>query len=319
MKPTIRRHFWPLALAALLAGPGCSGFNILPEGVRLPTSLSFPGEESEEPVAHVPAPPAPAPPAQNPAPRAASTPGRTAATTAATTASTTYSWAELSARGRDALGTGELAAAQSAFLSALAQTETFPAHDVRVHTSLLNLTYLARAQEKAGNYADAGALIEVLIAQERGDRRVGFDVAGPLMLAQVERLRDQGDEIAAARMAQAALRLPGSSDPMNAQLRAQAEQALWPAPPSPEPEPEAKSETEAQTEAQAEAQAETEPKTESMDALVEKETEAMNAAPEAEAEALESEVAGEAEAEALETEAGEAEDDDEPQAEAPVR
>ena len=58
-----------------------------------------------------------------------------------------------------------------------------------------------------------------------------------------------------------------------------------------------------------------------MDALVEKETEAMNAAPEAEAEALESEVAGEAEAEALETEASEAEtgDDDELQAEAPVR
>jgi hypothetical protein len=305
MKHTIRRHFWPLALTAILAGPGCSGFNILPEGVRFPTSLSFPGEKGDEPVANEPAPPArdPAPPrTPDPAPRAASAPGRAAtastatattttatATTTTTTPSTSYSWAELSARGRDALGTGELAAAQSAFLSALAQTETFPAHDVRVHTSLLNLTYLARAQEKAGNYAAAEALIEVLIAQERGDRRVGFDVAGPLMLAQAERLRDQGNEIAAARMAQAALRLPGSSDPMNAQLRAQAEQALWPAPASPE----------------AEAEPKAEPKTESMDALIEKETEAMNAAPEAEAEALESE-------------AGEAEDD-ELQAEAPVR
>ena len=55
MRNTIRRYFWPLALAAILAGPGCSGFNILPEGVRFPTSLSFPGEQGEEPAATAPA------------------------------------------------------------------------------------------------------------------------------------------------------------------------------------------------------------------------------------------------------------------------
>ncbi len=37
MRHTIRRHFLPVALAASLAGPGCSGFNILPEGVSADT------------------------------------------------------------------------------------------------------------------------------------------------------------------------------------------------------------------------------------------------------------------------------------------
>jgi hypothetical protein len=124
---------------------------------------------------------------------------------------------------------GDYAAAERAFLSSLVKTNDFPAHDIRLETSLVNLTYLARAMEDVELYDQSSAIIEILIDQERADRGVTFDVAGPLMLVQAERLRASGNELEAARIAQAALRLSGASDPMNAQLRQQVEEAVWPA------------------------------------------------------------------------------------------
>ena len=128
---------------------------------------------------------------------------------------------------------GNYAAAESAFLSALAQTDAFGAHDVRVKTSLLNLVLLAQALDADEQYDQAAALIAVLIDQERAERRVDFDVAGPLMLATAQRMLDQGDTVDAAHMARAALELNGASDPMNAQLRWQIEEIIWPKGPSP--------------------------------------------------------------------------------------
>ena len=199
---------WPLApilaLALGLQGAGITGCGrLLPEDLSMPSSLSFPWEE---------------PPAQVSPPPGVN-PGDTA---------TAYTWAELSARGRGALTAGEYAAAERAFLSALAQSDAFPAHDIRVETSLLNLTYLAQAEERAGLHADSLALVEELISRERVDRRVDFDVAAPVMLIQAERLGSAGDTAGAARIAQAALRLKGASDPMNAQLRRQVEEIMWP-------------------------------------------------------------------------------------------
>ncbi|HIG00950.1 MAG TPA: hypothetical protein EYQ66_06540 [Myxococcales bacterium] len=144
---------------------------------------------------------------------------------------TAYAWADLSARGRYALSVGNYAAAESAFLSALAQTDGFESHDVRVKTSLLNLVHLAQALDSAEQYDQTEALIQVLIDQERAERRLNFDVAGPLMLTMAQRLLDQGDSVDAARMAHAALELNGASDPMNAQLRWQIEEIMWPAVP----------------------------------------------------------------------------------------
>ena len=210
-----RPPFAGLALA-LWAG-ACSGWSVLPDDVRLPTSLRFP---DQKPVAATPAP-APLAWPEDPAPsRRARLPR---------SSDTTYSWAALSARGRTAMAQGNYAAAERAFLSSLVKTNDFPAHDIRLKTSLVNLTYLARAMEDAELYDQSSAIIEILIDQERADRGVTFDVAGPLMLVQAERLRASGTELGAARIAQAALRLSGASDPMNAQLRQQAEEALWPA------------------------------------------------------------------------------------------
>ena len=207
-------------LSVALLAAGCSGWSVLPDDVTLPSSLSFPEAESgakaqtEAPVAW---------------PEDSATPGRARLPSRS---DTTYTWAELSARGRAAMGQGDYAAAEGAFLSALVKTDDFPDHDVRLKTSLMNLTYLAEAMESAELYEQSSALIEILIDQELADRRVTFDVAGPLMLVQAQRLRAAGNEVEAARIAQAALRLSGASDPMNAQLRAQAEEALWPTPAS---------------------------------------------------------------------------------------
>ena len=99
---------------------------------------------------------------------------------------------------------------------------------MRVKTSLLNLVHLTQALDSAEQYDQAEALIQVLIDQERAERRLDFDVAGPLMLTMAQRLLDQGDSVDAARMAHAALELNGASDPMNAQLRWQVEEIMWP-------------------------------------------------------------------------------------------
>ena len=222
------RRIWPLTIALSAWGLGCSG--------SFPDSLSFPKDNTGAPAA------APTPP---PAEKMPFWPVSTTPTVPPAlppeVAETSYTWAELSARGRDAMAFGQYAAAERALLSALAQTESLEAHDVRVGTSLRNLTYLAQALDAAGLYAQSDAIIEVLIAEERENRRVYFDVAGPLMLARAQRLADEGNTVDAARVAQAALNLSGSGDPMNSQLRNQIEAILWPA-------PEAASEPEASTE-----------------------------------------------------------------------
>ena len=250
-----------LALALCATSIGCQGGSLLPDGLHFPSSLSFPTDEAsadegsadaQSTSDSAPTPSQPRAGTPTPWPGARSTPASsaepsatqpiaskpiaskpiTAQPIASNTFSgrgpTAYTWADLSARGRSALGVENYAAAESAFLSALAQTDAFESHDVRVNTSLLNLVHLTQALDSAGQYDQAEALIQVLIDQERAERRVDFDVAGPLMLTMAQRLLDQGDSVDAARMAHAALELNGASDPMNAQLRWQVEEIMWP-------------------------------------------------------------------------------------------
>ncbi len=226
------RPAWLLALAMSVAGAGCNGGSLLPDNLQFPSSLSFP--QDDEPAA--------AGRADKPAGSASSTAARheTSQVGSAThrrsmpprpfpgNAPTAYTWAELSSRGRDALSTGEYAAAESAFLSALAQTHAWEAHDVRVDTSLLNIIQLAQVLDAAGLYRQSAALVEVLIVQQQADRRADFDLAGPLMLAMAQRAQDAGDGVGAAKTARAALNLNGASDPMNAQLRGQIDAIAWP-------------------------------------------------------------------------------------------
>jgi len=208
-------------LIALLA-VGCSSWSILPDDVSLPSSLSFPAEDdSAESQAEDPAA------APSVWPEDPPTPGRA---TLPRPGDTRYSWAELSARGRATMAQGNYEAAEGAFLAALAKTNDFPDHDVRLKTSLQNLTLLAQTMEVAQLYEQSSALVEVLISQPLADRRVTFYVAGPLMLVQAQRLRAAGNEAEAVRIAQAALELEGASDPVNARLRALIEETLAPAP-----------------------------------------------------------------------------------------
>ncbi len=226
------RPAWLLALAMSVAGAGCNGGSLLPDNLQFPSSLSFPRDDE--------------PAAAGRADESAGSASRTAASHDATqpthatggqsmarrpspgNAPTAYTWAELSSRGRDALSTGEYAAAESAFLSALAQTHAWEAHDVRVDTSLLNIIQLAQVLDAAGLYRQSAALVEVLIVQQQADRRADFDLAGPLMLAMAQRAQDAGDGVGAAKTARAALELDGASDPMNAQLRGQIDAIAWP-------------------------------------------------------------------------------------------
>ena len=240
-----------LALALCATAIGCQGGSLLPGGLHFPSSLSFPKDEGNADAQNTPnsAPTPSQPRAEAPAPRPGiqSAPASSAEPSTAkpltakpSTAEpltakpstgrgpTAYTWADLSARGRNALSVENYAAAESAFLSALAQTDAFESHDVRVKTSLLNLVHLTQALDSAEQYDQAEALIQVLIDQERAERRLDFDVAGPLMLTMAQRLLDQGDSVDAARMAHAALKLNGASDPMNAQLRWQVEEIMWP-------------------------------------------------------------------------------------------
>jgi hypothetical protein len=234
------RPTWLLALAMSTAGVSCNGGSLLPGDIRFPSSLSFPqadGPASPGPADEAGASKASARPAtsraaapsraDSAAPRPSPAPASTAYTPTAYT-STAYTWAELSSRGRDALSAGEFAAAESAYLSALAQTDAMEAHDVRVDTSLLNLIQLAQALDEAGLYPRSEALIDVLILQQRADRRADFDLAGPLMLAMAQRDLAAGDSVGAAAMARAALGLAGAADPMNAQLRGEIEAIAWP-------------------------------------------------------------------------------------------
>ena len=229
------RPTWLLALAMSAAGVSCNGDSLLPGDIRFPSSLSFP--RAEEPASPGPTDEASASKASaRPATSRAASPGRTGSTAPrpspaqAPTAytPTAYTWAELSSRGRDALSAGEYAAAESAFLSALSQTDAMEAHDVRVDTSLLNLLQLAQTLDDAGLYPRSEALVEVLILQQRADRRADFDLAGPLMLAMAQRALAAGDSVGAAAMARAALGLAGATDPMNAQLRGEIETVAWP-------------------------------------------------------------------------------------------
>ncbi len=223
------RPAWLLALAMSVAGAGCNGGSLLPDNLQFPSSLSFPRDDE--------------PAAAGRADESAGGASNTAASHEATHATegqsmarrpspgnapTAYTWAELSSRGRDALSTGEYAAAESAFLSALAQTHAWEAHDVRVDTSLLNIIQLAQVLDAAGLYRQSAALVEVLIVQQQADRRADFDLAGPLMLAMAQRAQDAGDGVGAAKTARAALNLNGASDPMNAQLRGQIDAIAWP-------------------------------------------------------------------------------------------
>ena len=256
-----------MALALCLTAIGCQGGSLLPDGLHFPSSLSFPTNEGSADAESTPntAPTPSQPRAKTPAlwpeaqsgPAASTQNGPAASTQSGPAASaepstarplsakpfsakpfsaqpfsgrgpTAYAWADLSARGRNALSVGNYAAAESAFLSALAQTDAFESHDVRVKASLLNLVHLTQALDSAEQYDQAEALIQVLIDQERAERRLDFDVAGPLMLSMAQRLLDQGDTVDAARMAHAALELNGASDPMNAQLRWQVEEIMWP-------------------------------------------------------------------------------------------
>jgi hypothetical protein len=252
-----------MALALCATAIGCQGGSLLPGGLHFPSSLSFPKDEgsadaqstpNSAPTPSQPRVEAPAPwPGTQSGPAASTQSGPAASTQSGPAASTqsgpaastqsgpaasaepfsgrgatAYAWADLSARGRNALSVGNYAAAESAFLSALAQTDAFESHDVRVKTSLLNLVHLAQALDSAEQYDQTEALIQVLIDQERAERRLDFDVAGPLMLTMAQRLLDQGDSVDAARMAHAALELNGASDPMNAHLRWQVEEIMWP-------------------------------------------------------------------------------------------
>jgi hypothetical protein len=254
-----------LTLALCATSIGCQGGSLLPDGLHFPSSLSFPTDEASADAQSTPdsAPTPSQPRAETPTiwPGARSTPASSAEPVASKPLAskpltskpltaqpsaapltaqplaaqpfsgrgpTAYTWADLSARGRNALSVENYAAAESAFLSALAQTDAFESHDVRVKTSLLNLVHLTQALDSAEQYDQAEALIQVLIDQERAERRLDFDVAGPLMLSMAQRLLDQGDTVDAARMAHAALELNGASDPMNAQLRWQVEEIMWP-------------------------------------------------------------------------------------------
>ena len=234
------RPAWLLALAMSVAGAGCNGGSFLPDKFQFPSSLSFPRDD--EPAAAGRADESAGSASDTAASHATEPTHATHATqpTHATggqsmarrpspgNAPTAYTWAELSSRGRDALSTGEYAAAESAFLSALAQTDAWEAHDVRVDTSLLNIIQLAQVLDAAGLYRQSAALVEVLIAQQQADRRADFDLAGPLMLAMAQRAQDAGDGVGAAKTARAALELDGASDPMNAQLRGQIDAIAWP-------------------------------------------------------------------------------------------
>ena len=267
MTSSSTRPAWPTAPALTLAltlalcatSIGCQGGSLWPGGLHFPSSLSFPTDEGSadaqstsdsapapsQPRAGTPTtwPGAQSAPASSAEPLAskplAAQPLATEPLTARPLTAkpfsgrgpTAYTWAALSARGRNALSVENYAAAESAFLSALAQTDAFDSHDVRVKTSLLNLVHLTQALDSAGQYDQAEALILVLIDQERAERRLDFDVAGPPMLTMAQRLLDQGDSVDAARMAHAALELNGASDPMNAQLRWQVEEIMWPVAP----------------------------------------------------------------------------------------
>ena len=204
-----------LGLATLITalGLGCNGGSLSAD------SLSFPKDATGAPAASAPE-------------SAPENPDRTAPQTAAdpqkSRGATPYGWAELSARGRDAMLAGDYAAAESAFLSALAQTDVLENHDVRVKTSLVNITYLAEALDAEGLQDQSSALVQILIVQEQADRRINFDVAGPLMLSHAEQELAAGNVAGAALIAQSALNLSGSSDPINAPLREKLATMVWP-------------------------------------------------------------------------------------------
>ncbi|MDE0884038.1 MAG: hypothetical protein OSB70_00755 [Myxococcota bacterium] len=210
---------YALGLAALLVALGVLGLGCNGGGLSA-DSLSFPKDKSAAPASAAPAQPAPAP-TEWTAPEPATAqfePG----------ADSPYSWAELSARGRDAMLAGDYPTAKSAFVSALSQTATLEDHDVRVKTSLVNITVLAQALDAEGSQDQSAELVQILIVQEQADRRINFDVAGPLMLSHAERELAAGNPAMAAQIAQAALNLDGSSNPINASLREKLDAMVWP-------------------------------------------------------------------------------------------
>lgn len=124
-----------------------------------------------------------------------------------------HAWVDLSATGRDAMRARDWAAAEEAYGAALAETATFPIHDVRVRSALGNVVHVAQAYQREERWSDAQRLLDLVTRNAGAGRLADFRVAGPALVRQGDHHRRAGDLDAAITCYETALRLYGATDP----------------------------------------------------------------------------------------------------------
>ena len=133
------------------------------------------------------------------------------------------SWSSLAAQGRAAFRAQDLAESERAYLASLAATSHFDATDVRVATALDNLSRLATYYQKMNEPEKAAPLVEVLAKNAEDGRKGDFESSSVPMVAEGERLAEEKNYEAAARLYKSSLTLIGvdNKNNRNAKLAAQ--------------------------------------------------------------------------------------------------
>jgi tetratricopeptide (TPR) repeat protein len=122
-------------------------------------------------------------------------------------------WVDLSAAGRDAMRARDQAAAEEAYVAALAETAAFPIHDVRVRAALGNVVHVAEAYQREERWSDAQRLLDLVARNAEAGRLADFRVASPALVRQGDHHRRTGDLDAAVTSYETALALYGATDP----------------------------------------------------------------------------------------------------------
>jgi len=128
------------------------------------------------------------------------------------TAPDARAWVDFSARGREAMRLRDYAAAEEAYLSALAETAVFPLHDVRVRSALGNVVHLAGVRQSRGEWSDAERLLEHVVRHAERGRLADFGAAAPVLARQAAFALREGDETETIRLYETALALYGAQD-----------------------------------------------------------------------------------------------------------
>lgn len=135
-------------------------------------------------------------------------------------------WTTSSAKGRDAMRQRDYAAAEAAYMDALAATGSMPVHDARVRTALGNVVRVAAARQAAGEWTEADRILDTVLDAAARGRLADFETVAPVLARQARQDVRIGETDRATRLYETALLLHGARDPAGTDERLEIEERL---------------------------------------------------------------------------------------------